>query len=285
MCLIGVSAKSIHGTRNTHSLKESEDIIAIEGGCPQIIDSETYEKVQKRLDTHKHTGGRLNAKTLYLLSGKVFCKDCGRSMVGNSVHCGRNKALYITYRCPNKRRYCSNKEINRDYLESYVISLLETEIFSASAMKRIGKRVESNRKNHAENLKATRQRLEEELSQTETVITNVANAIASGIISQALTKKLKELEEIKTQLLSTLSKSETEEQSIPEIDSQLILSKYKGLKSSPSFPEYKEFLQNFIDKIIIGKYAVDITLKTGLDIFPKLYTPLQRKAAGNLRKR
>ena len=80
------SAKSIHGTRNTHSLKDSEDIIAIEGGCPQIIDSETYEKVQKRLDSHKHTGGRLNAKTRYLLSGKVFCKDCGRSMVGNSVH-------------------------------------------------------------------------------------------------------------------------------------------------------------------------------------------------------
>ena len=266
------SAKSIYGTRNTHLLKESDEIIAIEDGCPQIIDSETYEKVQKRLDTHKHTGGRLNAKTLYLLSGKVFCKDCGRSMVGNSVHCGRSKALYITYRCPNKRRYCSNKETNRDYLEGYVISLLEKEIFSASAMKRITKRIETNRNNHAENLQATRQRLEDELSQTETSITNIANAIASGIISAALTDKLQELEDEKKKLLTALNSAETGEKSVPEIDSQLILSKYKDLKSSSASPEYKEFLQCFIDKIIVGKYTVDITLKTGLDVFPELDT-------------
>ena len=35
---------------------------------------------------------------------------------------------------------------------------------------------------------------------------------------------------------------------------------------------YKEFICGFIDKIEIGKYAVSITLKTGLDIFPSLDT-------------
>ena len=36
--------------------------------------------------------------------------------------------------------------------------------------------------------------------------------------------------------------------------------------------EYNDFIQRFIDKIVIGRYIVDITLKTGLDIYPKIDT-------------
>ena len=67
------SAKSITGTRNTHLLIDNEEIISIEGGCPQIVDQETFAKVQRRIDANKHTGARQNAKHSYLLSGKVFC--------------------------------------------------------------------------------------------------------------------------------------------------------------------------------------------------------------------
>lgn len=266
------SAKSIYGTRNTHLLKNSEEIIAIDGGCPQIVDSETYDKVQKRLNTHKHKGGRLNAKTQYLLSGKVFCKDCGRSMVGNRTHCGRSKALYITYRCPNKRRYCSNKEINRDYLESYVVGLLEREVFSKSAMKRITKKIDSFRNISTENLQDKHDSIAETLAKTEASITNIADAIANGLISEALTNKLNELESERQQLLTELSTMDLGEISLPKIDGQMIISKYNELKDKPSSPEYKEYIQSFIDKIIVGKYIVDITLKTGLDIFPQLDT-------------
>ena len=44
------SAKSITGTRNTHLLKDSEDIISIEGGVPQIVDERTFAQVQRRID-------------------------------------------------------------------------------------------------------------------------------------------------------------------------------------------------------------------------------------------
>ena len=39
------SSKSIDGTRNTHLLKNSEEIITIEGGCPQIIDKTMFLRV------------------------------------------------------------------------------------------------------------------------------------------------------------------------------------------------------------------------------------------------
>lgn len=114
------SAKTALGTRNTHPLKSNEDIITIDGGCPQIVDRETFEKVQTRIEENKHKGGRNKAIANYLLSGKVFCSKCGSVMVGNSRTAGRSKKRYTTYRCP-KSRYsrCDNSEINQVKLEQY----------------------------------------------------------------------------------------------------------------------------------------------------------------------
>lgn len=63
------------------------------------------------------------------------------------------------------------------------------------------------------------------------------------------------------------SKADTE---YTKIDANLILSDYNGIRNTPSLPEYKDFIKGFIDKIEVGKYNVDVTLKTGLDVVPGL---------------
>jgi len=63
-------------------------------------------------------------------------------MVGNARHSGRDKSLYVTYRCPSKHYSCSNKEINRDYLERFVVDLLEERIFNNTALKQITENIE-----------------------------------------------------------------------------------------------------------------------------------------------
>jgi site-specific DNA recombinase len=77
-----VVAKSMLGTRNNHQYKDTSDMVIIDGGCPQIVEPHIFEAVQKRIAEHKHTGGRLNAKTQYLLSGKVI-RDRGVSGSAN----------------------------------------------------------------------------------------------------------------------------------------------------------------------------------------------------------
>ena len=256
------SAKSITGTRNTHLLKDAEDIICIDGGCPQIVDKDTYDKVQKRITEHKHTGGRLNAKENYLLSGKVFCKECGRSMVGNTRYSGRNKQLYITYRCPSKRYACSNKEINKVYLEDYVIMLLEKHIFNSYALKKLIKNIEKR----IENADVTdNSYIYDELDKVNEALKNVADAVANGLISDVLIDRLKELEQKKTSLEARLndSKADTE---YTKIDANLILSDYNNIRNTPALPAYKDFIKSFIARIDVGKYSVDVTLKTGLDV-------------------
>jgi site-specific DNA recombinase len=255
-------------------LKDVEDSISIDGGCPQIVPTEVYENVQKRITEHKHTGGRLNAKQNYLLSGKVFCKECGRSMVGNTPYSGRDKTLYITYRCPSKRYCCSNKEINRDYLEKYVIELLEEKILNASSLLYIAKQIESLSSVPPQ----PDYEAEAKLAEVNTALKNVADAVAQGLLSEALITRLRELEQQKAELEAVLQKTDAPSGNV-NIDTNLILSNYREVKDSPASPAYKEFICGFISKIDVGRYTVDITLKTGLDICKALDTtyPVRRQ--------
>ena len=262
------SAKNSVGTRNSHLYKDDEEIISIEDGCPQIVDSETYQKAQDRLTEHKHTGGRENAKESYLLSGKVFCRECGKAMVGNAHHSGRSKLLHITYRCPSRKYCCSNKEINRDYLESYIIYYIESHILNSNALQKIKKKIEK----HAETAQTPQKsQRDQEMDEIDAAIKNVVEAIESGLLTPTLVARLKELEQQKKEL----SQRELPEMSYSPaiaIDPKMMLEEYRELKNSPSSPNYKEFIKSFIERIDVGKYSVTITIKTGLDIFPELDT-------------
>ena len=260
------SAKNSIGKRNTHLYKDDEDIIFVDGGCPQIVDRQVYAKVQDILTEHKHTGGRENAKERYLLSGKVFCRECGKAMVGNARYSGRSKLLYVTYRCPSKRYACSNKEINRDYLESYVIELIEREILNQNSLGKLKRAIAK----YAETAqKPTESHLERERKEIDTAIRNVADAIESGLISDALVARLKDLERQKAEL-DKLPSCQLAKQTNATVDPSVILAEYAEVKRSPASPQYKDFLRSFIYRIEIGSYTVKITLKTGLDIFPEL---------------
>lgn len=260
------SAKDSEGRRNSHLYKDNEDIIAIEDGCPQIVDRALYEKVQALMTEHKHTGGRRNAKESYLLSGKVYCSECGHSMVGNHRNSGRSKLPYVTYRCPSRRYHCSNKEISREYLESYVIALIEREILNVESMCKLRRAIEK----HAETAqKPSESRLEQERREIDKAIQNVADAIENGLISEALVARLKELERRKAELAKLSSRGTTPQRNTV-VDPAVILDEYATVKHSPASPQYKAFLRDFVERIEIGRYMATITLKTGLDIFPEL---------------
>lgn len=260
------SAKDSEGRRNSHLYKDEEEIISIEDGCPQIIDRALYAKVQALMSEHKHTGGRGNAKERYLLSGKVYCADCGHAMVGNHRRCGRSKLPYITYRCPSRRYNCSNKEISRDYLETFVVELIEREILNANALYKIRRAIEKQARTVQ---KPAESQLEQEKRDIDNAIQNVADAIENGLISEALVERLKVLERRKAELAKMSSRGNGYPKSTT-VDPAVILDEYVKVKHSPASPQYKEFLRGFVERIEMGKYTATITLKTGLDIFPEL---------------
>ena len=128
--------KDAMGKRNPKA-KSEEEVIRIENGMPAIIDKKTFEKVQQKMKENKRRAGSFKSKHLYLLSGMIFCGECGEPMFGNFRKGGRHKLLYASYRCANRRSHkgCCNKEIHREYIEDFVLESLQRILFAPKATK------------------------------------------------------------------------------------------------------------------------------------------------------
>lgn len=70
----------------------------------------------------------------YLLMGKIICGECGRGFGGARKFSGRTKRLYVIYRCFSRDKSadtaCKNPEIQRDYLEKFVLSEISKIVFN-----------------------------------------------------------------------------------------------------------------------------------------------------------
>ena len=119
--------KGTSGKRNP-TLKPKEEWIVIDNGVPAIVDQQTFDIVQFKMKGNREKAGMYRAREIYLLSGLIICGECGESMYGNTRICGRHKSRYSSYRCTAgaNKRGCKNKEIRREYIESYVLDELIT---------------------------------------------------------------------------------------------------------------------------------------------------------------
>lgn len=151
-----------------------------------------------------------------------------------------------------------------------MIQLMEQEIFNERAMKRIAHKMQNRSKRNETERIEERKQLTEKLTATQDARTNIANAIAEGLAISTLVDKLHQLEEQKVQTEALLARLDTPEvETIVSIDPALIPAQYRQLKLSGNALEYREFVQSFLDKVIVGRYSVTITLNTGLDVAPE----------------
>ena len=111
------------------------------------------------------------------------------------------------------------------------------------------------------------------LSEIDLALERVTDAVAGGLLSDALIKRLDELEQQKADIASELTILQLAASSeVMEIDPAVIPAQYKELKLAPASPAYKAMLCRFVERIEVGKYTVNITIKTGLGVYDFLDT-------------
>ena len=80
-------------------LIENFDEVRNETAIPPIIDKKTFDKVQKMLKQRTMTAvSKIDSP--YILTGLIYCKQCGAPMSGATQTGGRNRQKYRTYACP-----------------------------------------------------------------------------------------------------------------------------------------------------------------------------------------
>lgn len=91
--------------------------VRIEGGVPAIIDKALFEEAQLALRARK---GQVRSTGDYLLTGKLFCGECKRPMVGVSGTSATGNS-YHYYTCRGRLEHaCAKANARRDILEPAV---------------------------------------------------------------------------------------------------------------------------------------------------------------------
>ena len=131
----------------------------------------------------------------YILSGKLYCGDCKRPMVGESGT-SSTKNVYYYYSCLTRRRrkqHCSLKSVDKQWLEDLVIHSTLSLLADKDTVHKISEALcklheEENRNS------TTIKSLEAKRLNALKASKNLISAIEQGIITEQTKIRLKELE-------------------------------------------------------------------------------------------
>lgn len=197
------------GVRNSHKKFDDDDVIRVEGGIPAIIDHETWDRVQQKMEANKRAPARAKAKIDYLLTGKIYCGKCGSAMVGRTSTTKGTQYPYYECNAKKRLRNCDKKNVKKDEIEQLVINCTYNYVLRDDNIQIIAEKVaEVVQKENDNTLLLTD--LRAKLKQTEVECENVMKAIRAGIITAGVKADLERLEEEKSVLQSRIAIEEAQ---------------------------------------------------------------------------
>jgi len=216
---------------------------------PPIISQELFDKCQHRLNVNKHKAGSFKTnKEKYLLTGKIFCGNCGATISGISGT-GKCKSIYRYYKCMNvKKHKCNKKPVQKELIENIVLNAA-LDIFKDKALiRKISKACFDLQSKESPMLPALKRRLRE--NQKE--IKNLMNAIKAGIVLKTTKSELEKLEAEQEQLEINIAMEKLVKPVIPQEKIQAWLMNFAAADLSDQSQK-----QRIIDIFVNSVYVYD----------------------------
>lgn len=171
--------------------------VRIEGGIPAIIDNELFKRVQDRCQTKPRARGnpqkRRRENHSYLLTGKLYCGDCGNPMVGVSGT-ARNGTPKYYYVCQGHRKKlgCDHMPVPQDWVEELVATRIKALITDPDVIEWLASSVMEYIQTHQETEETIS--LQQRIDELEAKIQNTLTAIQNGVTSMRVQGMLNDLE-------------------------------------------------------------------------------------------
>lgn len=169
--------------------------VDIPNGIPQLIDTNTFERVKEIMFRNKKAPARARAKTEYLLTTKLFCGHCKDMMVGVS---GTSKSgkLHNYYQCKKQKlKLCDKKTVTKDYIEDIVVNEARNQLTDENIdiiAKEIVKVCENEK--DSSNLKRLEKTLNENLKKKDNLIIAVSECDIESV-RKSLYQELSKIED------------------------------------------------------------------------------------------
>lgn len=223
------------------------DIIT-EGGMPQIIDRDLWERVQGKLSRREKAGARARGEYDFILSGKLFCGHCGSPMIGDSGT-SRSGAKHYYYTCSDRKHggTCKKKSVRAGAIEDEVINTTIQTVLQDSMLEHIADKVmeyQARDTDSATLLASYR----EQLRETETAIQGLIKAIEGGLYNPSIKDRMEELEAQKDGLRADIEREEINRQIVTRDELLFFLRQFKD--GDANDPVYRhKLVDTFINSI------------------------------------
>ena len=247
-----VRQKDSKGRCNTHAHKPIDKQVRVEGGCPQIISKERFQRVQETLAERARGKAGSKSNRHYMLSGmKVLrCAECGSCLVGAAK--SSHGKTYTVYLCPkHKAKECSTKEIRTGDLDRMVANLIAKDLYQREDIPAISRQLKHN---------DSYKKLTEKKRGVERAINNVMRAIQLDPEEELVTR-LKALSAEKASLERAIEASKVDKVGITPENIKAVCAKLRDYLIHSDDPDAKAYLQSAIKDISVSNDAVDIQLR------------------------
>ncbi len=260
------AAKGPDGKFNSHQNKFDDEIVRIQDGMPRIVSDELFESVNRILCSRKRLKNYSGKKHTYLLTGKIFCGNCGSAYSGGTRRSGKkNKTEYSSYTCSTKHRYsgikCKNKEIRREYIEDYVLREILRVVLSDEKIPTLVKKYQDYYAMKLGGSDGELNTLRSRIKEAECKIKNLVSVIASTG-STALLSALTEQESEKARLESELAIAESNLRA-SVLTEEEITAAYKNARElflEGSVEAKRQLISLYLDKVLVFDDYVEVYL-------------------------
>lgn len=218
---------------------------------------------------------RSKAKVNYLLSGLIWCGECGHRMTGASSSYRtkkskeHKKSYYYTCNYGNRTKQCSNEKVNKDLVEAYVLAEMEKQIFNETVIPHLAEKIVQYHRRQQSDYTGELHHIDKEPAGTKREIDNLVNALAAGGVAvQPIIEKLKSLEMKKTTLEVQLQEWRFKaEASAITIDSVTVyLQANMRLLQNKNLDTCKRLIQEFVEKVVVSKEKIETMFKITVDL-------------------
>lgn len=229
----------------------------IPDGMPRLIDDETFQKAQAKLEANKR-GGKGAIKKLhpeieiedYWLTGKICCGLCGGTMQGVSGT-SRSGNLYYYYSCINYRKHtCTLKYQRKELMEKIVLYILDDLINDPALRIIIAEKCYAYHQAQNDDNGAYEASIRAQLKDVEGKLNNLVKAIEAGIFNSTTAERMNVLENQKSMLNDALLAEQNRKKC--DLTLNTIVKFLSSLVGDINNPDTRRrLLEFFIDKIYV----------------------------------
>lgn len=252
-----------HGQRVRLERPEKE-VVRIEGGIPAIVSTETWDLAQAKKITRARVGGSMKKESReYLLTGKIYCGECGAAMNGRASNNGYKDYLY--YECSGRRRLgtCDKKQISADLLDQMVLDRIHEDLVSVDIIEETTDFVYGEMVKLKKDAPSDIKELEKQLWEVENQISRYLDLIEKGNFNDSMMERFNQLDQQKGYLKKLLSKAikAQEDYTFTREEVRLFLLQFTKIKEmSPKVQ--KKALETLLYRVTAYHHKTEIAVVT-----------------------